>query len=399
VYNASQTDNFLERYFPWLTDPEKEKNNFEWLSHSIYPTKIAVPELKVSIGNEQCSQPYNACIFHVGSIEDSDLESSFVHATNESEFEYSSYSVCEGLNTYRLADGGLLWQVAADQIGIKNGKDNFNSREFKKNAGRQEVKMIELKLSTALKHIDPVYSFLGFAEQEEKTVDTGIFSASASRFTDAEGMIHFLQYMRELSAYKPVGIRLCINDKKEFYQICHAIRKTKIAPDFIVVEGCFEVTGILHPDLPFHRGIPLYEALIFVSQTLQLYGLQDQIRIIASGKIISSFEILKILALGADVVFTEMPHVVRLEYGGDDSPVSLHYKSKEVYAFHDKLMKETVQIMKVCGFKCVTDITLSKFFSRLDVLHSKNLEQLDGPPLYPGSVKKIYRNQRVFDVL
>ena len=58
-------------------------------------------------------------------------------------------------------------------------------------------------------------------------------------------MIHFLDSLRELSGKKPIGIRLCISDKKEFREICHAIRKTQLIPDFIVVEGSFEVTALL----------------------------------------------------------------------------------------------------------------------------------------------------------
>ena len=56
-------------------------------------------------------------------------------------------------------------------------------------------------------------------------------------------------------------------------------------------------------------------------------------------------------------------------------------------------MKATVQAMKVCGFTKASDITLSKFFRRLDILHSKGFEELNGPNLHPGTVKKIYNSQ------
>src|SRR5436190_4159715 len=98
IYNAWQTDHLFQKHFTDSRQPFTPQSRFEWVSHSIYPNKIAPTDLKVQIGNEQCSQPYNACIFNVGSMEDTDLESSFIHATKDKELEYSEYSVGEGLN-------------------------------------------------------------------------------------------------------------------------------------------------------------------------------------------------------------------------------------------------------------------------------------------------------------
>lgn len=393
IYFASQTGHLRQEYFTDGLRPSVRLTQPEWLSHSVYPNKIAPTDLKVQIGNDQCSQPYSACIFNVGSMENTDFESTFIHATKEKELKYSEYSVSEGLNTYHLAAGGLVWQIGAGYLGCRTENSHFNSNAFKKTAHRPDVKMIELKLSSAVKPIYPVDSFLSFAEPIERKMDNKIFSDSAyTTFRDAEGMIHFLSNLRELSGGKPIGIRLCINDKKEFYQICHAIRKAQLIPDFIVVEGSFESTGVVHSDQTFHTGIPLYEAILFVSQTLQMYGLQNKIKVIADGKINSCFDILKVLALGANVVCTEMPRYTAIKYPGDDRKLSLHYTSRNVYDFHDNLMKDTVQIMKICGFKSVSDITLSKLFGWLDVLHAKSFEKFNGPVLYPGSLKKIYNS-------
>jgi len=394
TYFAWQTGHLILRYFAEGLPRSVQLIHSKRLSHSVYAAKITTADLKVQIGNDQCSQPYNACIFNVGSMEGKDLASTFIHATKKKELEYSEYSVGEGLNTYHLAAGGLVWQIGSGYLGCRTENGHFNSKAFRKTAHRPEVKMIELKLSSAIKPIHPVDSFLGFAEPIERKIDNSIFSGSAyTTFRNAEAMIHFLNNLRELSGGKPIGMRLCINDKKEFYQICHAVRKTQLIPDFIVVEGSFESTGIVHTDQAFYTGIPLYEALLFVSQTLQMYGLQDKIQVIADGKIFSCFDILKLLALGANIVSTEMPLYTTIKYPGDGRKISLHYKSQNVYDFHDNLMKDTVQLMKICGFKSVSDITLSRFFSRLDVLHAKSHEELNGPILDPGSVKKIYNSK------
>jgi glutamate synthase domain-containing protein 2 len=253
---------------------------------------------------------------------------------------------------------------------------------YAKIASRPEVRLIELKLSAGIKPVYPGDPLLRFEKPVEHTIGNSIFSDPANTdFRDAEGMIHFLGDLRELSGGKPIGIRLCINDKKEFYQICHAFRKTQIIPDFIVVEGPLESTGTLHADQAFPAGMPLYDALLFVSQTLQVYGLQDKIRVIADGKIFSCFDILKVLAMGANVVCTEMPLYTTIKYTVGNRKPSLHHENGNKNDFHDSLMKDTVQVMKKCGFKSVDDITLSKFFSRIDVLHSKEFEELDAAVL------------------
>ncbi|MGK0189199.1 MAG: glutamate synthase domain-containing protein 2 [Verrucomicrobiales bacterium] len=47
--------------------------------------------------------------------------------------------------------------------------------------------------------------------------------------------------------------------------------------------------------------MPLEPALIFVDQALRDYGLRDDIRLIASGKMVTAASIVKIFALGADI--------------------------------------------------------------------------------------------------
>jgi hypothetical protein len=388
IYSAWQPDRFFQKCFPGIIQPSTKQSYLQW-SHSIYPNNIAPTDLKVQIGNDQCSQPYTACIFNVGLMEDTNSESTFIQARKQKEVECYEYSVTEELNTYHLAAGGLIWRIGSDYMGCRTENGHFDSKAFIKTACRSEVKMIELKLSSAIKPIYGADSFLGFTEPIKGKIGNSIFSDSAfSTFRDADGMVHFLSILRELSGGKPVGIRLCINDKKEFYQICHAVRKAQLIPDFIVIEGSFESIGKVHSHHSYHTGMPLYEALLFVSQTLQIYGLQNKIKVIADGKIISSFDILKVLALGADLVCTEMSRYAPVKYPVDGE-LSRHHKIQSVYDFHDTLMIGTIQLMRVWGFKSVSDITVSKFFNKLDVLHSKILDKLNAASVSPLSVQKI----------
>jgi hypothetical protein len=341
IYGASKNHHLLQKYFIELIQSPSQDHSKS--SRSIYPKKISPADFNVQIGNDQCPQPYNASVFNVGSMEAFKSESVSHQLQGDKEDKYCEYLVDEALSAYYLAAGGIVWQIGYDYVRCRTENGHFNSSAFKKIACRAEVKMIELKI----------------IEPNKGKIDNNIFSNPAfTTFRNAEGMIYFLTNLRELSEGKPIGIRLCINNKKEFYQICHAVRKAQLVPDFIgITENSFERTGPIHLKYPSPNGIPMYDALLFASQTLHMYGLRNKMKIIADSKIISSFDILKVFALGADVV---------------------HFNSRNAYDFRIRLMKDTIQLMNDCGFETPSDITLSNFLNRVDVLHSKDSVKLNG---------------------
>ena len=74
----------------------------------------------------------------------------------------------------------------------------------------------------------------------------------------------------------------------------------RITPDFITVDGGEGGTGAAPPEFSTSVGAPLVEGLTCVNRTLVGAGLRDRVRVIASGKVISGFNIVRNLALGAD---------------------------------------------------------------------------------------------------
>src|SRR5699024_6602147 len=113
-------------------------------------------------------------------------------------------------------------------------------------------------------------------------------------------MMQFIARLRELSGGKPVGFKLCIGQTWEWFAMAKAMIETGIAPDFIVVDGAEGGTGAAPIEFANHVGTPLREGLRLVHDTLVGIGLRDQIRLGASGKIVSAFNMARIMALGAD---------------------------------------------------------------------------------------------------
>ncbi|MES2004476.1 MAG: FMN-binding glutamate synthase family protein [Bacteroidota bacterium] len=377
----------------------------EWVAHSIYPVSIVEKNLRVSIGNDQCRQPYNASIMNIGAMSYGALSKTAIQALNEGAgiggFAHNTGE--GGISPYHLHGGDLIWQIGTGYFGCRNEKGEFDADLFKLNACRPEVKMIELKLSQGAKpgHGGILPAAKNTSEIAAiRNVPVNITVASPpghSMFRNAEGMLLFIERLRYLSGSKPVGFKLCIGDKKEFHQICYYMRKTNIIPDFIVIDGSEGGTGAAPLEFTDNVGMPLYEALAFASRTLQVYGLKDQVKLIAAGKIITGFDMLKVLALGASACYSargmmfSLGCIQALQCDSDKCPVGVATQHPALYKgldvtdkrvrvanFHANTIKATVELMEACGFKSLNEITVSSFFRRLDTLDTKNFGEIYG---------------------
>ena len=112
--------------------------------------------------------------------------------------------------------------------------------------------------------------------------------------------MQFIERLRELSGGKPTGFKLCIGHPWEWLAICKAMLETGITPDFIVVDGAEGGTGAAPLEFTDHVGAPLQEGLLLVHNTLVGLNLRDKVRIGAAGKVVSAFDIARMMALGAD---------------------------------------------------------------------------------------------------
>jgi len=113
-------------------------------------------------------------------------------------------------------------------------------------------------------------------------------------------MMEWIALLRERSGGKPVGFKLCIGNRWEFFALTKAMLQTGIAPDFIVIDGAEGGTGAAPIELSDHVGTPLREGLLFAVNALTGTGLREKIRLAASGKIVNGYTMAANMALGAD---------------------------------------------------------------------------------------------------
>ena len=127
-----------------------------------------------------------------------------------------------------------------------------------------------------------------------------ISPASHRAFSTPLEMMAFIGEMRRLSGGKPAGFKLCIGHPWEFLAICKAMLQTGIYPDFIVVDGNEGGTGAAPLEFMDHLGMPMREGVNFVHNALIGINARDRIRIGASGKIATAFDMARAMAIGAD---------------------------------------------------------------------------------------------------
>jgi len=127
-----------------------------------------------------------------------------------------------------------------------------------------------------------------------------ISPASHRAFSTPLEMMAFIAEMRRLSGGKPAGFKLCIGHKWEFLAICKAMLQTGIYPDFIVVDGNEGGTGAAPLEFMDHLGLPMREGVNFVHNALVGINARDRIKIGASGKIATAFDMARAMAIGAD---------------------------------------------------------------------------------------------------
>ncbi|MBP6577711.1 MAG: FMN-binding glutamate synthase family protein [Chryseobacterium sp.] len=294
---------------PFGTQLEINHRKYEGIKHSIYAKHPKEELPRVTIGGEACKQPYNASLFNISAMSFGALSDRAQMALNRGAKKGNFYHNTGegGISPHHLEGGDLCWQIGTGYFGCRNEEGNFDAELFKKYANLENVKMIEIKLSQGAKPghggvLPAVKNTPEIAAIRHVPAGVTILSPpSHSAFSNAEGLLRFVDQLRELSGGKPTGFKLCIGDTTEFEDICEQMNILKIYPDFITVDGAEGGTGAAPPEFSDGVGMPLEPALIFVNRTLINYEVRDKLRIIASGKVLTSLDILRAVAMGADL--------------------------------------------------------------------------------------------------
>ena len=294
---------------PFGTQLDVYAADFEWLHHSMVPKLPSTEPFRVTIGGPECRQPYSASIFNISAMSFGALSANAILALNKgAKLGGFAHDTGEGgLSPYHRENGGdIIWEIGSGYFGCRDEQGRFSPEAFAATAALDQVKMIEVKLSQGAK---PGHGGVlpGAKVSAEIALTRGVPEGKDcisppyhSSFSTPRELMMFLGQLRELSGGKPVGFKLCVGHRWEFLGVVKAMMVTGILPDFIVVDGTEGGTGAAPLEFIDHIGMPLREGLHFVHNALVGTNLRPHIRLGASGKIASAFDIARAFALGAD---------------------------------------------------------------------------------------------------
>lgn len=303
---------------PFGTQLDVSANGYEWVNHSLQPSKLASHDFRTWIGGQPdrphegvapCTQPYQASVFNISAMSFGALSANAILALNQgAKTGGFAHDTGEGSISqhHRVHGGDLIWEIGSGYFGCRNDDGTFSEDRFTANALDPQVKMIELKLSQGAK---PGHGgmLLGAKVTPEIAAARGvpvgvdcISPSSHSAFSTPIEMLQFIARLRQLSGGKPVGFKFCVGHPWEWFAMVKAMQQTDITPDFIVVDGAEGGTGAAPVEFTDHVGVPLQEGLLLVHNTLVGVNLRHRIQLGAAGKVITAFDIARMMSLGAD---------------------------------------------------------------------------------------------------
>ena len=294
---------------PFGTERDILKIGYTWALHSLAPKHISEVEPRIMVGGPDCKKPYNASRLNVSAMSFGSLSGKAIMALNKgAKLGGFAHNTGEGgLSPYHLQGGDLIFQLGTAYFSCRDDQGRFDEHEFSIEANRDEVKMIEIKLSQGAKPshggILPAAKLTPeIAKIRKVRLGHDVLSPAAhSAFNSPKGLLQFIKRLRELTGGKPIGFKLCLGRRDEFLGICKAMLETNILPDFITVDGAEGGTGAAPVEFTNNMGTPLEAGLVYVHNALVGINVRDKIRIICSGKVANGFDMVLNIALGADM--------------------------------------------------------------------------------------------------
>ena len=215
-----------------------------------------------------------------------------------------------GLSPYHLEGGGdVIMQIGTAKYGVRDAQGNLSADRLVELS--KVVKAFEIKLSQGAKPgkggVLPAKKVTAEIAQI-RGIPEGRDSISPNRHRDISNMNDLLDkiaWIRDITG-RPVGVKTAIGGWRFMNDMAEAVhrRGLEFAPDFLAIDGGEGGSGAAPQALADHMGLSIDEALPRVVDALIESGLKQRVRVIASGKIVTSARAAWALAVGADFINT-----------------------------------------------------------------------------------------------
>ncbi|RXK03853.1 FMN-binding glutamate synthase family protein [Arcobacter sp. CECT 8989] len=294
----------------------------------------------------------------------------------------------------------IILQVSSGLYSVRTKDGKFDPERYQK--VMRFCKMTELKIAQGAKQTggkliaEKVSPAIAYYRNVEAHKD--LFSPNRFPFANSiEELFDFIGQMQELSD-KPVGIKIVISDYENIVPYAKEIKKrieegNSAYPDYISIDGGSGGSATAPIEMMERIGLNIRDSIYLANKVLEEYGVRKQVKLVASGKLLTPDDIIVIMALGADFVqiargFMMSAGCIRARYcsgtTGHDCPVGLatqnkekrkkyfvHKQAKKVRDYHKNLLKSVRGLLAVMGLKNINELNKHKimFLDRNSKVH------------------------------
>jgi len=281
----------------------------------------------------------------------------------------------------------MIFQMSSGLYGVRDSEGKFDPLRYQK--VMRFCKMTEIKIAQGAKQTGGKLSASKVTADIAyyRGVKEGVDLFSPNRFPYAntnEELFDFVGWLQELSS-KPVGIKIVISDLKATEElvadIANRFKQNRSIPDFISVDSGEGGSATAPLELMESVGLKTNNAIYILDTLLRKYNVRDEVKIIASGKILTPDDIIISMSMGADAVgiargFMMSGGCIRARvcsgFGSHKCPVGMATqdekirasylvlkKSEEIANYHKNLLKGLKMMLAVMGIKKIGELNRS----------------------------------------
>ncbi len=278
----------------------------------------------------------------------------------------------------------MIFQIGSGLYGVRDEDGKFDELKYQK--VMTFCRMTEIKIAQGAKQTG------GKLAGTKVTADIAYYRGvpegkdvfSPNRFPYADTASHLLDFVEKLQniSKKPVGFKIVISDAKAVEEMVKDIASRKAEgrniPDFITIDSSDGGSATAPLELMESVGLTIDNALYLLDSMLKKYNIRNDIKIIASGKILTPDDVIITMCLGADAVGIARgfmmsggcirarmcsgfgTHVCPVGMATQDEKKRASYlvvkKSGEIANYHVNLIKGMKMILAVMGVNHISKI-------------------------------------------
>ena len=280
----------------------------------------------------------------------------------------------------------ITFQMSSGLFGVRDKKGEFDPIRYQK--VMSFCKMTEIKLAQGAKQTGGklTASKVTHAIAYYRGIEAGKAVSSPNRFPYANSITELFDFIAKLQtlSQKPVGIKIVISDKNSIKPFAKEMQRRKEQnikgiPDFITIDGGDGGSATAPLALMERVGLHIKDAIMMTQEVLKHYKVREEIKLIASSKILTPDDAIIALALGADFIniargFMMSAGCIRARMcsgaGSHKCPIGLATQDKSlrsaylvyknalnVASYHNNMIAEIQIILAVMGIKNVNDLS------------------------------------------